>query len=162
MHHNTTCGPVPGMSGQTAAEWQLYPEGPDSTLRSNWGGVHKASQLSSSEIDHTSLYGKNRKGVYDNLPCNLERRVIIAFNVKVMLLPMTQLAIATHLSVLAERSFMKCCRHILAKLISVQILKMFVYNIHFSCRIVFEFCKSWTILLRLLSNCKATGRPRNS
>jgi len=53
----------PWKSCRTEAEWALYPEGPDSTLRSNWGGIHKASEKSNVEIDHKTLYGMNRKVV---------------------------------------------------------------------------------------------------
>lgn len=53
----------PWKSLRSETEWRLYPEGPDSTLRSRWGGMHKATQPSNTEIDHTTLYGKNRKVV---------------------------------------------------------------------------------------------------
>ena len=48
-----------GMSGKTNKEYGLFQEY-DSTLRSKWGGVHKAANTSTNEVTHTMLYGKGR------------------------------------------------------------------------------------------------------
>ena len=51
-----------GVSGKTKDEWNIFPEGYDSTLRSNFDGVHKATAVSDKEISHTELYGKGKMG----------------------------------------------------------------------------------------------------
>lgn len=47
-------------SRPTEKEWTLYPEGYDSTLRTSFDGVHKATETTEKEVTDSSLFGRSK------------------------------------------------------------------------------------------------------